>query len=205
MEKSRQVKTAGERRGNVTYEENPYMPNLAINHKKVINKRGDMILVKADTGEIQSQVAGFWEAQEVDSTQFVKLFAAGMKKLKDLKSPGVKVLEILYLIVKENKDKDRIFMNFRNVDQIITPMSLATFTRGVKELVDCEFIAPSPDVSWFWINPTCFFNGDRLTFAKTYYLKDTAPPLKELEPKPAELSPAKPKATRKKKGEKTDA
>jgi hypothetical protein len=171
-----------ERRGITIHRESPFMPAVAVKSRKVVNKRGDMVLVKAETGEIESQVAGFWELEEVDSTQFVKLFAAGMKRLKDLKSPGVKVLEVLYFIIKENPGKDRVFMSFFQVNQLITPMSVATYRRGTKELIDCEFIAATIDENMYWINPSYFFNGDRLAFVKMYYLKDTEPPIKGLVP-----------------------
>jgi hypothetical protein len=176
-----------ERRGVTIHRESPFMPDLKIKHRKIINKRGDMMLVRAETGEIESQVAGFWELEEVDSTQFVKIFAAGMKRLKDLKSPGVRVLEILYLIIKKNPGKDRVFMSFNNVDQLLTPISVATYRRGTRELIECEFIAATVDANMYWINPAYFFNGDRLTLAKTYYLKDTEPPIKELTSKSQEI------------------
>ena len=200
-----QGKDREERRGVTIYRESPFMPAVAVKSRKVINKRGDMMLVKAGTGEIESQVAGFWELEEVDSTQFVKLFSAGMKRLKDLKSPGVKVLEVLYLIIKENPGKDRVFMSFFQVDQLITPMSVATYRRGTKELIDCEFMAATIDENIYWINPSYFFNGDRLAFVKMYYLKDTESPIKGLMPVSDELSPPKTRTTRKKKEEKTDA
>lgn len=204
MAKKPVVEIGGERRGFLTYKENPYMPEMTVKSRRVVNKRGDMVLVKAATGEIESQVAGYWELEEVDSTQFVKLFAAGMRRLKDLKSPGVKVLEVLYLIVRENPGKDQVFMSFANVHQLLTPMSLATYTRGVRELIDCEFIAPSINTNIYWINPSYFFNGDRLAFVKMYYLKDTESPIKGLMPVSDELSLSKTRTTRKNKGEKTD-
>ena len=83
MAKKPVVEIGGERRGFLTYKENPYMPEMTVKSRRVVNKRGDMVLVKAATGEIESQVAGYWELEEVDSTQFVKLFAAGMRRLKD--------------------------------------------------------------------------------------------------------------------------
>ena len=65
------------------------------------------MLVNSNTGEIQTQIAGFWEAEEVDSTKFVKLFVRGVKALKELTGAGTKVFEVLYLRVQENIGKTK--------------------------------------------------------------------------------------------------
>ena len=102
------------------------------------------MLVNSNTGEIQTQIAGFWEAEEVDSTKFVKLFIRGVKALKELTGAGTKVFEVLYLTVQENIGKDRVLMSFAEVDQALTPMSESTFMRGMRELVEKKFIAATP-------------------------------------------------------------
>lgn len=47
-------------------------------------------------------------------------------------------------------------------------MSEATFNRGMKELVEKGFVAATPSVGWYWINPDYLWNGDRLAFVKEY-------------------------------------
>lgn len=42
----------------------------------------------------------------------------------------------------------------------------------MKELADKKFIAETMIQNYYFINPDYMFNGDRLTFMKTYYLKD---------------------------------
>ena len=58
----------GTRRGVALYEQNPFLSGTAMQTKtrRVTNKRGDMMLVSASTGEIQAPIAGFWEAEEVE-------------------------------------------------------------------------------------------------------------------------------------------
>ena len=73
----KKIKTT--RRGSTIYQKNPFMAEITTQKRQVMNKRGDMMLVNSNTGEIQSEVAGFWETQEVDSTKFVKLFIAEYK------------------------------------------------------------------------------------------------------------------------------
>lgn len=155
------------RRGVAVYDENPFMMDMQTKTRRVTNKRGDMMLV-SNEGEYMSNVAGFWEAEEVDSTKFVKLFVKGVKALKELTGAGTKVFEVLYLRVQENIGKDRVYMAFSTVDQALTPMSEATYTRGMRELVAKGFLAATPDQGIFWLNPSFVWNGDRLAFVKEY-------------------------------------
>lgn len=157
------------RGGNTLYEFNPFMSstNVAIKTKRVTNKRGDMMLV-SNEGEIVSNIAGFWEAQEVDSTKFIKLFIQGVKALKELTGAGTKVFEVLYLQLRKSIGKDQVYMSFKIVDQTLTPMSEATYTRGMREIIEKGFLAASPNIGLYWLNPSFVWNGDRLAFVKEY-------------------------------------
>jgi hypothetical protein len=165
------------RRGVALYKLNPFMEGGGIvtktKTKRITNKRGDM-MVMGETGEIVSGVAGFWQAQEVDATQFIKLFVQGVKAFKDLTGSGTKVFEVLYIEMQKNMNKDQVFISYSKVDQTTNPMSETTYTRGMKELVAKEFLAASPVQGWFWINPSYLWNGDRLAFVREYRKKGAA-------------------------------
>ena len=161
-------KKYGTRRGVALYEKNPFLIEVETRTRRVTNKRGNMMLVNSETGEIQNNIAGFWEAEEVDSTKFVKLFVRGVKALKELTAAGTKVFEVLYFRIQENIGKDKIQMAFASVDQTTTPMSEATYSRGMREILEKGFIAATPVQSMFWINPSFVWNGDRLAFVKEY-------------------------------------
>lgn len=170
------------RRGVVLYEENPYISSAAMNTKqgarKIIQKTeaGEtMMVVNSGTGEIVAPSAGFWQTQEVDKTQFVKLYVNGVKAFKDLTGAGTKVFEVLYKEIQKNIGKDRVFLTFPNIDQQESPMSQATFTRGMHELVSKSFIAPTTIQGWFFINPDYIWNGNRLAFVKEYRVKASQP------------------------------
>ena len=162
------VATVKKRKGNVLHDENPFMPSVSTRTRRITNKRGDMQLINTRTGEIAAPIAGFWEAEEVDSTKFVKLFINGVKALKELTSPGTKVFEVLYLRVQGSISKDQIYMSFSSIDQVETRISEATYTRGMRELVDKGFLAATPHIGLFWLNPDYLWNGDRLAFVKEY-------------------------------------
>jgi hypothetical protein len=163
------------RGGNILYEANPFMMELTTKTKRITNKRGDMMLVNSQTGEIQTSIAGFWESEEVDSTKFVKLFVKGVAALKELTGAGTKVFEVLYLKVQETIGQDQVYMSFAIVDQTTTPMSEATYTRGMRELIEKGFLAATPNIGLYWLNPSFIWNGDRLAFVKEYWKKSDKP------------------------------
>ena len=80
--------------------------------KRITNKRGDMMVMQ-DSGEIIAPVAGFWHAEEVDNAKFIKLYVNGVKAFKDLKGPGTKVFELMYLEMQRNIATDRVLCRFQ--------------------------------------------------------------------------------------------
>lgn len=158
------------RRGVALYTENPFMAgtNVATKTRRVTNKRGNMMLV-SNEGEIVSNVAGFWEAEAVDSTKFLKLFVNGVKALAELSNAGARVFELLYIEMQNNIGKDQVYLSFTAVDATTTSVSRATYKRGLAELIDKKFIAAMPAVGWYWVNPDFIWNGDRLAFVKEYH------------------------------------
>lgn len=163
------------RRGAKKYASNPFIGSAVANTKqgvrRISNKDNNrMMVVSESTGEIVAP-AGFWQAEEVDKTQFVKLYVNGVKAFKDLTGAGTKVFELLYLKVQENIGKDVVYLGFHDVDQLKTPMSESTFMRGMKELIQKNFIAESMSTTRYFLNPDYMWNGDRLAFVKEYKVK----------------------------------
>lgn len=156
------------RRGLKLYENNPYITTIKSKTKRITNKKGDMMITSRDTGEIITPIAGFWHAEEVDNTKFVKLYLAGIKSFAELSNAGIKVFSLLYDEMQKNINKDKIYLSFSNVDETLK-ISQATFTRGMKELIDKKFLAPTLAIGWYWLNPDYVWNGDRLSFVKEYY------------------------------------
>jgi hypothetical protein len=127
------------------------------------------MITSRETGEIITPIASFWHAEQVDNTKFVKLYINGVKAFKDLTSAGTKVFELLYLAIQNGIGKDIIWLSFTEIDQTITPMAKATFMRGMRELIEKNFIAESITQNKYFINPDYVWNGDRLAFVKEYY------------------------------------
>lgn len=159
------------RRGLQRYSENPFISNTAINTrhgvKRITDRSGNNSMIVSGEGEIIAP-AGFHQIIDVDKTQFVKLFINGVKALKELSGAGTKVFELLYLKVQENIGSDVIYISLSEVDQQVTPMSKATYLKGMKELILKEFIAESLTQNKYFLNPDYMWNGDRLAFIKEY-------------------------------------
>lgn len=169
------------RRG-VRFEKNPFIGNALANTRngtRKVSGKGNsrMMIVDDETGEIAIKATGFWQAHEVDKTQFVKLYINGVKAFKELTSAGTKVFEILYLKVQSSTGKDELWLTFPSINQSETPLGETTFYRGMKELITKGFIAESMSPGMYFLNPDYMWNGDRLAFVKEYRL---AKPKKEL-------------------------
>ena len=164
------------RRGEKKYKTNPFL-SLALTNtkhgvKRITDKTGTRMMVVSNQGEILAP-AGFWQTQDVDKTQFVKLYINGVKAFKDLTGAGTKVFEVLYLKVQGEVSKDVFHLSFHDIDQKLTPMSESTFMRGMKELLKKGFIAESIVTGRYFLNPDYMWNGDRLAFVREYRKKTT--------------------------------
>jgi hypothetical protein len=162
------------RRGNEKHKVNPFLPATSEATKtkvrKVANGKGDFYVVSQETGEAVG-TSGFWHTQEVDKSQFCKLFVNGVKALKELTSSGTKVFEHLYLEMQKGIGKDVVSMVHADIDQKINPISERTFYRGMRELLDKDFIAETVAPGRYFVNPDFIFNGDRLAIVKDYRLR----------------------------------
>jgi hypothetical protein len=164
------------RRGVKRHEENPFMALAAINtkigSKRITNKTGEqMMIVSQETGEIIAP-AGFHTVIEVDKNQFVKLYINGVKAFRGLKAAGTTVFEVIYMAIQKQIGQDDLYIHYNSIDHSITPMSEATFYRGMKELIEKGFIAESTRPNIYFLNVDYLFNGNRLAFIKEYRLKD---------------------------------
>lgn len=131
------------------------------------------MIVDNSTGEIKGIGGmGFWWDEEVDSTRFVKLFLDGIKQAAGLSKTGIQVFELVYHQMRENPGSDEIKLN-----QYVARdhgMSDRTYQRGVRELLEKEFLFRSQSDGVFFVNIRFMFNGDRLAFVKSYHLKDVS-------------------------------
>ena len=160
------------------FQHSPFLMQMDTKVRRVTNKTGDMMLVNKESGQVVNDLAGFWQSEEVDATQFVKLFVNGVKALKELTGAGTKMFELLYNQMQSAPNEDRLTMAYWTINQQVTPISESTYARGISELIQKGFIAATPSPGLYWVNPNFMWNGDRLAFVKTYVKKTAVKPPK---------------------------
>ncbi len=163
------------KRGFPVYRTNPSVPSTSglPTRTRRINVPGGKgaVIVDNSTGELKGLGGmGFWWEEEVDTTRFVKLSLDGIKQAAGLSKTGIQVFELVYKEMRLNPGSDEIKLN-----QYVARdygISDRTYQRGVRELLEKEFLFRSPSDGVFFVNIRFMFNGDRLAFVKSYHLKD---------------------------------
>ena len=162
------------KRGFPVYRTNPSVPSASgiptRNRRFQVPGGNASMIVDNSTGELKGIGGmGFWWDEEVDTTRFVKMFLDGIKQAAGLSKTGIQVFELVYLQMRASPGSDEIKLN-----QYVAKdhgMSDRTYQRGVRELLEKEFLYRSPSDGVFFVNIRFMFNGDRLAFVKSYHLK----------------------------------
>lgn len=162
-----------EKRGVPVYRTNPSVPDpneIRRGKRAQIGNEVKGLVVDNGTGEILGHGGAIaYEWEEVDKERFVKLYLAGLKQAAGLSKAGLSVFEIVYNQVRANPGKDTVMLAAAE-----TTLPRATYFRGLRELLDKEFLYKSTYDSAYFVNIRFMFNGDRLAFVKGYKLKDTS-------------------------------
>lgn len=153
------------------YQQNPFMGEVIVKRgsKRITVGRAGS-LVDTDTGEIHATEISV--IRQVDRSEFVKLFADGVKRFFELSPSGAKLLAYVLNVVQDLPGTDRITLHFMDYMERFPgepkPMSKTSFFRGFSELLTKGFIAQSTVPNVYFINPKLFFNGDRARFVMEY-------------------------------------
>ena len=156
---------------------NPFMNEAKVEVKGKkrfysIGVRGDLH-VDGATGEVRGTVEHRY-VRMVDDAQFTKVFASGAAAIYQLGTNGRTVLWYLMGVVQQNPSTDRIYLSFMDAAEEPFHISKATFYRGMAELIDRQFIAPSVSPNMFFLNPMMIFNGDRFAFVQEFVKRSSA-------------------------------
>jgi len=173
-ENSQVAKAVKEKRGIPIYAANPSIPSEHEIKKLKRAKLGDErrgFIVDNGTGEILGHGGAIsYEFEEVDKERFVKLYLDGLKKAAGLSKAGLSVFELVYNEMRGRPGEDTVLLGVA-----MSKMEERTFNRGLRELLEKEFLYRSTLASMFFVNIRFMFNGDRLAFVKGYRLKKEDP------------------------------
>jgi hypothetical protein len=158
--------------------QNPFLEQ-AIAEMKVSVKRqtirprkgsgGDANLMVVDSLGEQHASATFIREVEVDQGQFTKIYHDGLAMRSELSARGKKVFE--YVCHQLEPGKGTIHFMLSQCMEFTAYKSKANVMSGLGELLEADIIARSTESSLYFINPIVMFNGNRLTFAKSYIKK----------------------------------
>jgi len=175
-------------------EENPFMKQAIEgieNHvvkKYKSNSGGDkkavVALADTETGEVFK--TSFIRQIEVDEEQFTKLYLSNFAAFFDLSQAAIRVFGYFMTCMKPKNDL--IIFNRKKCLEYTKYKTDKAVYKGLAELVKAEIIARGPADNLWFINPLIVFNGDRVTFAKTYVRKKTLAAQKKEEAKKRQLS-----------------
>lgn len=154
------------------YTTNPFINN--VNDSLLINKTRKTVaygstsltIINDLTGEIvpeKTMISRY--TKEVDEETFVKIYLNMIKELLFLPSNSIKVLAYLMSSIKINND---IILFDREECIKFTGLSEARIYDGLSKLLENQIIARRTNPYQYYINPTAFFNGNRLVLVKEY-------------------------------------
>jgi len=110
----------------------------------------------------------------VDQENFVKIFTDGMRQTYNLSRAGIQVFTFLLEIVQNNPNSDKLYLHYMDAIEEPHKISKDIFYRGLKELVQKNFIFSSNRPNMYWLNIKMLFNGDRLRFVNEYVIDEVA-------------------------------
>ena len=158
--------------------ENPFLKqaieevnNSIVKKYKTAAKTDQKAILQAfdpQSGEILGHTQ-FIRQIEVDEQQFAKLYLSNFSAFFDLQPSAIKVFGYILTQIKPNQDE--FFFDREECMQYTEYKSDTSVFKGLAQLLKSEIIARGKTDYRYYINPMIFFNGNRITFAKTYIKK----------------------------------
>lgn len=174
-------------RNSEKYAENPFLSELYHDSKPVTKRvtapSNDLMVTSKDSLVSTDASVGLIFQHTIESNEFVKMYTKGVAAMWGLSSAGKKVFMLLFneYSGKQGINKDTVTLYYPALSEDARNwISYRLFNKGINDLIKHHFIAESIIPSQFYINPTFFFNGDRLAIIHTYQRK-TQDKLKKLE------------------------
>lgn len=126
------------------------------------------MIVNSQTGAVEGQTA-FMRFIEVDEQRFAKVYLSQFSSFFNLSKSAIKVFGYILTVIPPKKDSFYFIM-----EECLKYTGYSTeksVFEGLASLIENNIIARSNNHVRYFINPLVVFNGDRVTFAKTYIKK----------------------------------
>jgi len=158
------------------FEENPFVER-AIEDIKIVqktqlirpqNNKEIQLIVNSGTGEVSGHSA-FMRYVEVDEAQFAKVYLSQFAAFWELTKPAIRVFG--YILTRLKIKEDFFYFDMEDCMVYTEYTHRNNVLTGLTCLIECGIIARSTKSYKYFINPLVVFNGNRVTFAKTYIKK----------------------------------
>lgn len=130
--------------------------------------RGAILQAVNSEGELVGHTS-FIRQIEVDEQQFTKIYLSQFSAFFKLNSQSIKVFG--YIMTKLMPKQDFFIFDLEECLEYTGYKSGQSVYNGLSGLIGSSIIARGKKDYLYFINPMVFFNGDRVTFAKTYVKK----------------------------------
>lgn len=163
--------------------ENPFLKdalevinNNVVKKYKTASKTGQSAILQAvdpNTGELVGHTQ-FIRQIEVDEEQFTKIYLSQFSAFFDLTQQGVKLFG--YIMTKLKPKQDEFVFILEEAMEYTKYKNHRSIHQGLTSLLENNIIARGRTDFLYYINPMVAFNGDRVTFAKSYVKKSKSIP-----------------------------
>jgi hypothetical protein len=131
------------------------------------NKGVEQVIVNRE-GEVTGHTA-FLQFIEVDEEKFAKLYLSNFAAFFELSQASIRVFG--YIMHELRPKQDIIIFLMEKCKEYTKYETTKPIYKGLAELLHAGIIARGPADNLWFINPLIIFNGDRVSFAKTYVKK----------------------------------
>lgn len=140
---------------------------------KTASRTGEKAILRAidEKGETLGHTQ-FIRQIEVDEQQFAKFYLSNFSAFFDLRPQAIKVFGYVLNQLVPNKDEFMFLLD--DCMEYTGYKAKSSVFQGLGQLVAKEIIARGKTDFLYYINPMVAFNGNRITFAKTYVKKQKA-------------------------------
>jgi|GEM_PF-1525433 len=128
-------------------------------------KEAGQVIVQQTTGEVVGYGA-FMQYIEVDEKQFAKIYVGELERFFDLNKTSRAVLNYVLSLLKPNQDI--VTIRLQECMQECGYKTKKSVIEGIAHLINAGLLARARYENEYFINPLAMFNGDRVTYAKTY-------------------------------------
>jgi len=158
-------------------ETNPFMDqalehiqgNITKKYKSATNTGEKAILRAVDDNDNLLGHTSFVRQIEVDEEQFTKVYLSNFSAFFNLSKQAIKVFG--YIMTKMIPGQDLIIFLKKECLVHTGYKSYNSLWLGLGNLVEHEILARGPSDTLYYINPMVVFNGNRVSFTKSYVKK----------------------------------